>query len=170
MVKKAAKAAGTRVRVRKLVPCKTSHIPEKKAQYGCNGYCIMCFKKKFPAEYVKWKGNKRWQNPWCKRCQLRFARSGYYGYCEPCSKKELPHRWQNPWCKTPHFPKKLAVSGNRGYCISCFKKKFPQEYAEKNERRKQNLKHCVICSAKKDLIQKQFCKPCYRARSCERCD
>ena len=74
------------------------------------------------------------------------------------------------WCKTPHYPKKAAQSGQKGYCALCFKKKFPKEYAERNEKRKQTSRQCVICLERKsELYSKKFCRSCYRARCCERC-
>ena len=59
-----------------------------------------------------------------------------------------------------------AQSGHDGYCKTCFKKKFPKKYADKQARRQQK---CVVCSQVRELVQKDICRPCFRARSCDKC-
>ena len=76
------------------------------------------------------------------------------------------HKPQPGWCRTAHRPKKKAQTGYDGYCKLCFKSKFPEKYAEKNARRH---RQCVVCLQERELVHKLFCKPCFRARSCEKC-
>ena len=69
------------------------------------------------------------------------------------------------WCRTRHKPLKPAQTGYRGYCKNCFLAFYPDEYASKQEARKQ---HCRFCGASRDLVAGS-CRPCLRVRTCESC-